>query len=115
MSEISNEKTNETLVEDLTTSKEATEQKNDKKKKTIIGIIIGILVLIIAFLLWFFLRRFPVTFDFNNGTEDEIVKVRYNQLIDEEDIKTKEDLGEKFIDWYEVVEEKDGVEYLAAR
>ena len=33
MSEISNEKTNETLVEDLTTSKEATEKKTIKKRK----------------------------------------------------------------------------------
>ncbi len=78
--------------------------KIDKNKKKIIAIISGIiLIAIIVFLLWFFNRKFDVTFDFNNGTKEEIIKVKYHQTINEKDIKDQKDLGESFIAWYEVV------------
>ena len=88
--------------------------KIDKNKKKIIAIIFGIiLIAIIVFLLWFFNRKFDVTFDLNNGTKEEIIKVKYHQTINKKDIKGKEDLGELFIDWYEVVGVKDGKDILA--
>ncbi len=86
--------------------------KIDKKKKKIIAIISGIiLIAIIIFLLWFFNRKFDVTFDFNNGTKEEIIKVKYHQTINDKDIKDQKNLGESFIAWYEVVgvEEKKDV------
>lgn len=87
------------------------EEKNKNKKKILI---IGgvVLLLIIAFLLWFFNRKFDVTFDCNNGSKEETIKVKYNRVIDEEDIKTSEELGEKFINWFEVKEVKDGKDVL---
>ena len=86
--------------------------KIDKKKKKIIAIIFGIIsIAIIIFLLWFFNRKFDVTFDFNNGTKEEIIKIKYHQTINDKDIKDKKNLGESFIAWYEVVgvEEKKDV------
>lgn len=78
--------------------------KTDKKKKKIIAIIFGIIsIAIIIFLLWFFNRKFDVTFDFNNGTKEEIIKIKYHQTINDKDIKDKKNLGESFIAWYEVV------------
>lgn len=91
--------------------KELTQEKNNKKRNIII-IVSVLLLLIILFLLWFFNRKFDVTFDLNNGTNDNIVKVKYNKLIKEEDIKIKEDLGNKFLGWYEVIEVKDDKEIL---
>ena len=88
--------------------------KTDKNKKKIIAIISGIiLIAIIAFLLWFFNRKFDVTFDFNNGTKEEIIKVKYHQTINEKDIKDQKDLGELFIAWYEVVGIKEKEDVLA--
>ena len=86
--------------------------KIDKKKKKIIAIIVGIIsIAIIIFLLWFFNRKFDVTFDFNNGTKEEIIKIKYHQTINDKDIKDQKNLGESFIAWYEVVgvEEKKDV------
>ena len=99
----------------FTKSKEK-EGKNSKhnKKRNIILIVAGLLLLIvILFLLWFFNRKFEVTFDYNNGTKDEVVYVKYNKTINSKDVKTKEDLGEQFIDWYLILEEKDGKDVLA--
>ena len=88
--------------------------KIDKNKKKIIAIIFGIiLIAIIVFLLWFFNRKFDVTFDLNNGTKEEIVKVKYHQTINKKDIKDQEDLGELFIAWYEVVGVKEKEDVLA--
>ena len=88
--------------------------KIDKNKKKIIAIISGIiLIAIIVFLLWFFNRKFDVTFDLNNGTKEEIVKVKYHQTINKKDIKDQEDLGELFIAWYEVVGVKEKEDVLA--
>lgn len=88
--------------------------KIDKNKKKIIAIISGIiLIAIIVFLLWFFNRKFDVTFDLNNGTKDEIIKVKYHQTINKKDIKDQEDLGELFIAWYEVVGVKEKEDVLA--
>lgn len=88
--------------------------KIDKNKKKIIAIISGIiLIAIIVFLLWFFNRKFDVTFDLNNGTKEEIIKVKYHQTINEKDIKDQKDLGESFIAWYEVVGIKGKEDVLA--
>lgn len=88
--------------------------KIDKNKKKIIAIISGIiLIAIIVFLLWFFNRKFDVTFDLNNGTKEEIIKVKYHQTINKKDIKDQENLGESFIAWYEVVGVKEKEDVLA--
>lgn len=88
--------------------------KIDKNKKKIIAIVSGIiLIAIIIFLLWFFNRKFDVTFDLNNGTKEEIIKVKYHQTINEKDIKDQKDLGESFIAWYEVVGIKGKEDVLA--
>ena len=88
----------------------------DKNKKKIIGIISGIiLIAIIVFLLWFFNRKFDITFDLNNGTKEEIVKVKYKQTINEKDIKDQKELGESFIAWYEVIEVKESEDILAEK
>ena len=90
--------------------------KMDKNKKKIIGIISGIiLIAIIVFLLWFFNRKFDITFDLNNGTKEEIVKVKYKQTINEKDIKDQKELGESFIAWYEVIEVKENEDILAEK
>ena len=90
------------------------ETSKEKNKKRNILIIVGvILLIIILFLLWFFNRKFDVTFDLNNGTKDIVVKVKYNKVIDKKDIKTKSELGDSFINWYEVVGTKDNEDILA--
>ena len=88
--------------------------KTDKNKKKIIAIVLGILLIaIIIFLLWFFNSKFDVTFDFNNGAKEETIKVKYQQTINEKDIKTQKDLGESFIAWYEVVGIKEKEDVLS--
>ena len=94
--------------------KEDVKSSKDKNKKKIIAIISGIiLIAIIVFLLWFFNRKFDVTFDLNNGTKEEVIKVKYKKTINEKDIKDEKDLGESFIAWYEVVGVKEKEEVLA--
>ena len=84
------------------------------KKEKIIGIIFGILLLsLIILLLWFFNRKFDITFDLNNGVKEEIIQVKYNHTIDVKDIKDEKELGESFINWYEVIEIKENEEVLA--
>ncbi len=86
----------------------------NKKKKVNIAIVIGVILLaIIIFLLWFFNRKFDVTFDYNNGTKNDTLKIKYKKTINEKDIKDKDDLGESFINWYEVIEVKDNKDVLA--
>lgn len=99
----------------ITKSKEKEDKTStNNKKRNIILIVAGLLLLIIIlFLLWFFNRKFEVTFDYNNGTKEEAVYVKYNKTINSKDVKTKEDLGEHFIDWYLILEEKDGKDVLA--
>ena len=99
----------------FTKSKEKEEKTSkNNKKRNIILIVAGLLLLIvILFLLWFFNRKFEVTFDYSNGTKEEVVYVKYNKTINSKDVKTKEDLGEQFIDWYLILEEKDGKDVLA--
>ena len=88
--------------------------ETDKNKKKIIAIVFGILLIaIIIFLLWFFNRKFDVTFDFNNGAKEETIKVKYQQTINEKDIKTQKELGESFIAWYEVVGIKEKEDVLS--
>ena len=94
-------------------NKEVNTSKEKNKKKIILVVVGVILLAIILFLLWFFNRKFDVTFDLNNGSKNEIVQVKYNKVVNEKDIKTKEDLGDLFIDWYEVVDIKDNKDVLA--
>ena len=94
--------------------KEDVKSSKDKNKKKIIAVISGIiLIAIIIFLLWFFNRKFDITFDLNNGTKEEVIKVKYKKTINEKDIKDEKDLGESFIAWYEVVGVKEKEEVLA--
>lgn len=86
--------------------------KENNKKKTILIIVGVILLIVILFLLWFFNRKFDVTFDLNNNTKDIVVKVKYNKVIEKNDIKTSKDLGDSFINWYEVIEVKDNEDIL---
>lgn len=96
------------------TNKEDVKSSKNEKKKKIIGIIFGILLLsLIIFLLWFFNRKFDITFDLNNGAKEEIIQVKYNHTIDVKDIKDEKELGESFINWYEVIEIKENEEVLA--
>ena len=98
---------------DVKVSKKEADTSKEKKKKIILVVVGVILLAIILFLLWFFNRKFEVTFDFNNGTKENIVLVRYKKLIKNEDIKNKDDLGESFIGWYEVIDVKDNEDVLA--
>ena len=96
------------------TKKEDVKSSKNEKKKKIIGIIFGILLLsLIIFLLWFFNRKFDITFDLNNGAKEEIIQFKYNHTIDVKDIKDEKELGESFINWYEVIEIKENEEVLA--
>lgn len=99
----------------ITKSKEKEDKTstNNKKRNIILIVAVLLLLIIILFLLWFFNRKFEVTFDYNNGTKEEAVYVKYNKTINSKDVKTKEDLGEQFIDWYLILEEKDGKDVLA--
>lgn len=101
--------------EEMTKKEEKNEvnTSEEKNKKKVILVVVGVILFaIILFLLWFFNRKFDVTFDLNNDNKDVIVQVKYNKVINEKDIKTKEDLGDSFIDWYEVIDEKDGEDIL---
>ena len=102
-----------TSTEEVKVSKKEADTSKEKKKKIILVVVGVILLAIILFLLWFFNRKFEVTFDYNNGTKEEVVYVKYNKTINSKDVKTKEDLGEQFIDWYLILEEKDGKDVLA--
>lgn len=83
------------------------EVKTSKKKTKIVLIIAAaLLVLLGIFLFWFFNRKFDVTFNVSDS-EKYTIKVKYNHTINEKDIKTKGDLGESFIDWYEVISAGD--------
>ena len=97
---------------DVKVSKKEADTSKEKKKKIILVVVGVILLAIILFLLWSFNRKFEVTFDFNNGTKEEVILVKYNKVIDKKNVKTKEDLGEEFIDWYLVIGEKDGEDVL---
>ena len=101
--------------EEMTKKEEKNEvnTSEEKNKKKVILVVIGVILLaIILFLLWFFNRKFDVTFDLNNDNKDVIVQVKYNKVINEKDIKTKEDLGDSFINWYEVIDVKDNEDIL---
>ena len=111
MDKKSKEKEVDTSKEKEIKEKEVDTSK-DNKKRNIILIVVGVLLVIILFLLWFFNRKFEVTFDYNNGTKEEVILVKYNKVIDKKNVKTKEDLGEQFIDWYLVIGEKDGEDVL---
>ncbi len=89
--------------------------KNETKKIKLIVLTLLLLIIIgaISFCIWLFNRKFEITFDLNNGTKSDVVLVKYNKTIDDEDIKGKDKLGEKFIGWYLVVGQKDGEDVLA--
>ena len=90
--------------------------KNDKKRRIIIEIIGGfILLAIIIFLVFFLNRKYEVSFYLNNGSDVQVVYVKHNKIINSSNIKSKEDLGESFVDWYEIVDVKDGKDILAEK
>ena len=64
-----------------------TKKEEGKKKKTWVYVLICVLILIIAFLIWWFLRTFPVTVKYNNGDTDEVLYVRYLNVVKKEDLK----------------------------
>ena len=70
------------------------ENKNETKKIKLIVLILLLIVIIgaISFCIWFFNRKFEITFDLNNGTKSDVVLVKYNKTIDDEDIKGKDKL-----------------------
>lgn len=89
------------------------EDKSSKKtKKIVLIIIIVLLVLLAAFLYWFFNRKFDITFKVSDN-EKYTIQVKYNHTINEKDIKKKEELGETFIGWYEVVSTDKNKDVLA--
>ena len=76
-------------------------EKKKSKKKIIIFLII-IILLIGLFLWWWFNRKFDVTFQYNNGLEDKVVKVKYLHKIKNEDIKKDLSLSNySFVGYYE--------------
>lgn len=88
----------------------------DKKVRLIIEIVTSVILLgIIILLTWFLNQKVDVTFDFNNNTKNKVVQVRKNKTINEKDIKNKDDLGENFVNWYEVIDVKDEKEILAEK
>ena len=90
--------------------------KNDKKRRIIIEIIGGfILLAIIIFLVFFLNRKYEVSFYSDNGSDVHVVYVKYNKIINSSNIKGKADLGESFVDWYEIVDVKDGKDILAEK
>ena len=90
--------------------------KNDKKRRIIIEIIGGIILLaIIIFLVFFLNRKYEVSFYLNNGSDAQVVYVKHNKILNSSNIKGKEDLGESFVDWYEIVDVKDGKDILAEK
>lgn len=90
-----------------------TEVKTLNKKAKIILIISAVIIILLdIFIFWFFNRKFDITFEVTDS-ENFNIKVKYNQTIEEKDIKAKEDLGENFIDWYEVISAENEKEVLA--
>ena len=81
--------------------------KNDKKRRIIIEIIGGIILLaIIIFLVFFLNRKYEVSFYLDNGSDAQVVYVKHNKILNSNNIKGNEDLGESFVDWYEIVNVK---------
>lgn len=78
-----------------------------KKRRIIIEIIGGIILLaIIIFLVFFLNRKYEVSFYLDNGSDAQVVYVKHNKILNSNNIKGKEDLGESFVDWYEIVNVK---------
>ena len=90
--------------------------KNDKKRRIILEIMGGfILLAIIIFSVFFLNRKYEVSFYLDNGSDVQVVYVKHNKIINSSNIKGKEDLGESFVDWYEIVDVKDGKDILAEK
>lgn len=90
--------------------------KNDKKRRIIIEIMgCFILLAIIIFSVFFLNRKYEVSFYLDNGSDVQVVYVKHNKIINSSNIKGKEDLGESFVDWYEIVDVKDGKDILAEK
>lgn len=81
--------------------------KNDKKRRIILEIMGGfILLAIIIFSVFFLNRKYEVSFYLDNGSDAQVVYVKHNKILNSNNIKGKEDLGESFVDWYEIVNVK---------
>ncbi len=76
-------------------------KEKDKKKITIIIVILIVLLLIGAFLFWWFNRKFDVTIKYNNGTQDNLLKVKYLRKVDLKDINEEIANDSAFIGFYE--------------
>lgn len=89
-------------VDKNTTNEKDNKKEEKKSKKKIIIIIIILLLLLLLFLWWWFNRKFDVTFKYNNGLDNNTIKVRYNNKIKDKDVK--DDLtfeGHTFIGYFE--------------
>jgi len=93
----------ESEVVDLNTTIEKDNKKEEKKsKKKIIIIVIILILLLLLFLWWWFNRKFDVTFKYNNGLDNNTIKVRYNNKIKDKDVKNDLTLeGHTFIGYFE--------------
>ena len=90
--------------------------KNDKKRRIILEIMGGfILLAIIIFSVFFLNRKYEVSFYLDNGSDVQVVYVKHNKIINSSNIKGKEDLGESFVDWYEIVDVKDGLSSVSSQ
>lgn len=70
------------------------------KKIRIIAVIVGVfLLLVVIFLSLFFNRKREVRFYLDNGANVGTVQVKYNKMINEEDIKGKDVLADKPFDF----------------
>ena len=96
---------NEDIVEqpkEIITEKIVYVEKKMSKKKLIIVILVLLLILGI-FIWWWFNRKFNVTFIYNNGDENNVVKVKYLNKIKDEDVKKDLSLANySFVGYYEV-------------
>ena len=102
--EVVQEETNKELVQKENISENEVEVKSKKKKskKKLILFIFILILLIVLFLLWWFNRKFDVTFKYNNGEENYVVKVKYLNKIKDEDVKKDLTLANHtFIDYFE--------------
>lgn len=84
------------------------------KNKMLILIMSLVLLLSIATVVIFLMtRKYTVTFDYNNETKVSTIKVKAGEKIAKEYIKTKAELGDEFLYWYEITTDKNGNEFVS--
>ena len=84
-------------------------------------------MLLLLFLWWWFNRKFDVTFKYNNGLDNNTIKVRYKNEIKDKDVKNDLTLeGHTFIGYFETYylngkqiektkEDKDAEKYICKK